>query len=139
MEAQLKGVEYAQDEEEFLAHGGKAASSQDNSDNGGDCLARLPNLFGARGRTRKCARGLDARRARAPAKTKQASQQTGAEIGRRIKSAESRPRSLFLIQRGLPAASAGATTASVFFTASQMRSENDVLHALIIPQSEACP
>src|SRR5712692_5590554 len=126
MEAQSKGVVYAQDGEEFLAHGGRAAIGFDESGDGGDCVARLPNLFGARRRSRKCARGLDARRARTPAKTKQASQQTGAEIGRRIKSAESRPRSLVLIQRGLPAASAGTTTASVFFTASQMRSENDV-------------
>src|SRR5713226_9189620 len=103
MEAQSKGVVYAQDGEEFLAHGGKAASSHDNSDNGGDCVSRLPNLFGARGRTRKCARGLDARRARAARKTQQASAQTGAEINRRLKSPESRPPSIFVIQRGLPA------------------------------------
>src|SRR5436190_1376124 len=48
---------------EGITNNNEAAHSRDPSDNGRDRLARLSDFFGARWCARKCARGLDSRRA----------------------------------------------------------------------------
>src|SRR5882762_1036352 len=88
---QSKGEVHAQDEAEFLENGEQAASNRYPSDHRGNCPARLPNLFGARWRPRKCTRGLDACRTRAARKIQQASAQSLREIDRRLSLSDLEP------------------------------------------------
>src|SRR5260370_20326958 len=59
--SQSKGEQYGQDGEKLLANGEQTASERIPSNYGGNRVACLPHLLGARRRSWRCAGGLDPR------------------------------------------------------------------------------